>query len=69
VESGQTQQALARADEFLEALPDEVPVLYGRALAREATGNRAGALDDLRHLLQAAPDLEVARDLYERLNR
>jgi tetratricopeptide (TPR) repeat protein len=69
VESGQPQQALARADEFLVILPDEVPVLYGRALAREATGDRAGALDDLRHLLQAAPDLYVARDLYEQLSK
>jgi 4-amino-4-deoxy-L-arabinose transferase-like glycosyltransferase len=69
VESGQAQEALARADEFLEALPDEVPVLYGRALAREATGDLAGALEDLRRLLRAAPDLEVARVLYEQLSR
>jgi hypothetical protein len=53
----------------LGAFPDEVSVLYARALAREATGDRAGALEDLRGLLQAAPDLEVARDLYERLSR
>ncbi|HJM56051.1 MAG: hypothetical protein CMJ98_12790 [Planctomycetes bacterium] len=69
VESGQPQLALARADEFLAVLPDEAPVLYGRALAREATGDRAGALEDLSHLLQAAPDLDVARDLYEQLSK
>ena len=44
VESGLAEDALTRADEFLRVLPDEVPVLYGRALAREATGDRAGAL-------------------------
>ena len=69
VESGQGQQALTRADMFLGAFPDEVSVLYARALAREATGDRAGALEDLRRLLQAAPDLEEARDLYERFSR
>ena len=69
VESGQPQQARARADDFLAVLPDEAPVLYGRALAREATGDRAGALEDLSRLLQAAPDLDVARDLYEQLSK
>ncbi|HIF39703.1 MAG TPA: tetratricopeptide repeat protein [Planctomycetes bacterium] len=69
VEAGQAQEALVRADEFLRSLPDEVPVLYGRALAREATGDRAGALEDLRRLLGAAPDLEVARVLYGQLSR
>ncbi|MDE0916368.1 MAG: glycosyltransferase family 39 protein [Planctomycetota bacterium] len=69
VESGQAQQALDRADEFLGVFPGEVPVLYARALAREVTGDQAGALEDLRQLLQAAPDLMVARDMYERLSR
>jgi 4-amino-4-deoxy-L-arabinose transferase-like glycosyltransferase len=68
VQAGQAQQALSRADEFLRARPGEVSVRYGRALAREARGDRAGALEDLRQVLRAAPDLEVARALLRRLS-
>jgi len=67
VEAGQAEQALSKADEFLRASAGEVSVLYARALAREASGDRVGALADLDQLLQLAPDLELAQALRAKL--
>jgi tetratricopeptide (TPR) repeat protein len=50
------QQAIAAYSRGLHALPNDVQLLYGRALS-EADGNRtAAAIADLRHLLKLKPD-------------
>ncbi len=67
VDQGQVPLALTRAEGFLTRHPDSVPVLFGRAQARMASGDFEGARWDLLRVLELAPDMTQAGDLLKRI--
>ncbi len=54
------EQALEAANEALSAYPDNVRILYARAMLMDSRGNIEGAERDLRRILEIEPDNAVA---------
>lgn len=54
------QDAMAAADDALEAFPDNIQILYARAMLHDTLGNTSEAEQDLRTILAQQPDNAVA---------
>ncbi|WP_405232919.1 YaiO family outer membrane beta-barrel protein [Lentisalinibacter salinarum] len=67
--SGEPEGALAEYEALLDAYPDNVDYVYGRALTLAQLGRDAEALEAARRAARLAPDYEAVRQLERRLAR
>ncbi|WP_405235279.1 YaiO family outer membrane beta-barrel protein [Lentisalinibacter orientalis] len=65
--SGDPEGALREYDALLDAYPDNVDYVYGRALALEQLGRDAEAQEAVRRAVRLAPEYEAVRRLEQRL--
>jgi cytochrome c-type biogenesis protein CcmH/NrfG len=67
VESGETDEGIRALEAALEAAPDHPMTLFFLGEAHLARGDRAAARRAWERLIEAAPNLPIARSVRERL--